>query len=84
MAEAKTGESDEIEVLVILRAVVAALGERTTPPWWRTQFLTDAGLRAVSRIFPRTAVSSAVTSACIAARSEHDRLIGVGKRYHYQ
>ena len=82
MAEAKTGESDEIEALVILRAVVAALGERAVPPWWRTQFLTDAGLRAVARVFPRTAVSAAVRSACIAARSEHDRLIGVGKRYH--
>jgi len=68
--------------LLTLRALVAALGERTTPPWWRTQFLTEAGMRAVGRIFPRTAVSAAVKSACIAARSEHDRLIGVGKRYH--
>lgn len=62
--------------------MVAALGERVTPPWWRTQFLTDAGLRAISRILPRTAASAAVRSACVAACSEHDRLIGVGMRYH--
>lgn len=71
-----------VEPLLILRALVAALGERATPPWWRTQFLTEAGLRAVARVFPRTAVSAAVRSVCIAACSEHDRLIGVGTRYH--
>ena len=82
MAEAKNGQPGTLEALVTLRAVVAALGERATPPWWRTQFLTDAGLRAIARVFPRTAVAAAVRSASTAARPEHDRLIGVGKRYH--
>jgi hypothetical protein len=68
--------------LVLLRAIVAALGERSTPPWWRTQFMTDTGLRAIGRIFPRTAVAAAVNSASIAAHAEHDRLVGVGGRYH--
>jgi proteic killer suppression protein len=50
---------------------------------WRICFRwTDAGRRAVSRVFPRTTVSAAVRSACIAACSEHDRLIGVTERYH--
>jgi hypothetical protein len=71
-----------VESLLTLRAVVAGLGERATPPWWRTQFLTDAGLRAIARVFPRTAVAAAIRSASAAARPEHDRLIGVGKRYH--
>lgn len=82
VAESKNGQPGALESLVILRAVVAALGERATPPWWRTQFLTDAGLRAIARVFPRTAVAAAVRSASAAARPEHDRLIGVDKRYH--
>jgi hypothetical protein len=62
--------------------VVAALGERTTPPWWRTQFLKEVGLRAVSRVFARTAVSAALKSVTIAAGAQHDKRIGVGGRYH--
>jgi hypothetical protein len=81
MTEAGTNRPGAVDALTTLRAIVAALGERATPPWWRTQFLTDAGLRAVGRVFPRTAVAAAVRSASSAARSEHDRLVG-GKRYH--
>jgi hypothetical protein len=68
--------------VALLRAIVAALGERASPPWWRTQFLTDVGLRTVGRIVPRTAVPAAVASTSIAARAEHDRWIGVGRRFH--
>jgi hypothetical protein len=82
MAETVRHESQTVRTLIMLRAVVAALGERATPPWWRTQFLTDAGLRAVGRIFPRTAIAAAVKSASLAAQAEHDRLIGVGRRVH--
>jgi hypothetical protein len=68
--------------LALLRGIVAALGERATPPWWRTQFLTEAGLRTIARIVPRTAVSAAVDSTAVAAGAEHDRWIGVGQRQH--
>src|SRR2546425_5415498 len=68
--------------MILLRAVVAALGERADPPWWRTQFLTEAGLRATQRIFPRTGVAAAIKSTSAAAKAEHDRLIGIGGRYH--
>ncbi len=68
--------------LIWLRILVASLGETCTPPWWRTQFLTDAGLRTTARIFPRTAVASAVNSVSEAARLEHDKKVGVGRRYH--
>jgi hypothetical protein len=74
--------SDQLSNLLRLRTVVAALGERTTPQWWRTQFLTDVGLRALTRVFPRTAASAAVNSVLIAARNDHDKRIGVGCRYH--
>ena len=68
--------------LLSLRTIVAALGESSSAGWWRTQFLTDAGLRATSRIFPRTAVAAAINSVCEAARLDHDKKVGVGRRYH--
>src|SRR6267378_8116827 len=74
-------EQDTVRELFLLRVVVAAIGERTSPPWWRTQFLTDVGLRTMTRIFPRTGISSGIESASKAARAEHDTRIGNG-RYH--
>jgi len=74
--------SEVVHRLVLLRALVAALGERTTPPWWRTQFLTDVGLRALDRVFPRTATQAALESTTVVARADHDKRIGVGRRYH--
>lgn len=74
-------ELDTVRALFLLRVVVAAIGERTSPPWWRTQFLTDVGLRTMTRIFPRTGIPSGIESASKAARVEHDTRIGNG-RYH--
>jgi hypothetical protein len=71
-----------VHKLALLRALVAALGERLNPPWWRSQFLTEVGLRAMGRLFPRTVVSASLSSVTIAARADHDRRIGVGRRYH--
>ena len=75
-------EGQRVQEYLLLRTVVAALGERSTPPWWRTQFLTDFGFRTVARVFPRTAVYAALESSFAAARDEHDRRIGLGKKYH--
>lgn len=76
------GSRDQIREILMLRTVVAMLGERTQPPWWRTQFLTDFGLRALTRVFPRCAASAAVSSVSIAAKIEHDKRIGLGGKYH--
>jgi len=77
------GSSDHIYDLLLLRTFVAALGERATPQWWRTQFLTDIGLRTLTRVFPRTAAAAALNSVVIAARDDHDKRIGIGRRrYH--
>jgi hypothetical protein len=76
------GSQGQIREILLLRTIVAMLGERTTPPWWRTQFLTDVGLRALTRVFPRTAASAALSSVLMAARVEHDKRIGLGGRYH--
>jgi hypothetical protein len=75
-------EEGQIRQILLLRTIICMVGERTTPPWWRTQFLTDVGLRALTRIFPRTAASAALSSVLIAARVEHDKRIGLGGRYH--
>jgi hypothetical protein len=36
----------------------------------------------MTRVFPRTAASAALSSISIAAREEHDKRIGLGERYH--
>jgi hypothetical protein len=79
---AKTGSPEKISDILLLRTLVATLGERMTPPWWRTQFLTEVGMRALTRVFPRTAASAALSSLLIAARMDHDKRIGIGGRYH--
>jgi hypothetical protein len=68
--------------LLVLRAVVAALGERSDPPWWKTQFLTKVGLRNMERLLPRTAAGGALRSVIRAAQMDHDRKVGVGRHYH--
>jgi hypothetical protein len=73
---------EQLREILQLRLLVAAMGERSAPPLWRTQFLTEVGIRALTRIFPRTAASAALTSVLAVARESHDKRIGVGGRYH--
>lgn len=80
MEDARAG--DALDRLTLLRCVVAALGERAKPAWWRTQFLTPAGLSATEMILPRTALFTAVASTSTAARDDHDSKVGVGGRFH--
>jgi hypothetical protein len=87
--EIKPGSGNEMTMVITdarssiaqLRTIVAALGERTAPPWWRTTLLTDVGLRIGARVFPRTAASSALKSVFHAAQIDHDQRIG-SNRYH--
>src|SRR5215471_6648991 len=65
-----------IHALYHLRLYVAALGERLSPPWWRTEFLSPTGLRIVQRLFPRIYLAAALESATVAARRDHDANIG--------
>ena len=69
------------ERIAALRVIILALGEHATPPWWRTQFMSDVGLRTMAIVFPRTSFSAAVESAWNVARTDHDGRIGRG-RYH--
>lgn len=65
-----------------LRVLVLILGESGHAKWWRTQFLTDAGLRFLDRLYPRTSCSAAIQAASVAARAIHDSSIGRGRVYH--
>lgn len=65
-----------IQAIGHLRLQVAALGEWLSPPWWRTEFLSQTGLRYVARIFPRTVLAAALESTTMAARRDHDASIG--------
>jgi hypothetical protein len=58
------------------RLLVAALGERLVDPWWRSSFLLPTGMRYGQRIFPRSFLKAALTSATVAACRDHDASIG--------
>ena len=65
-----------------LRILVLILGESAHAKWWRTQFLTDAGLRFLDRLYPRTSCAAGIRAASVAARDIHDSSIGRGRVYH--
>ncbi|MBN1630525.1 MAG: BrxE family protein [Thermoleophilia bacterium] len=65
-----------------LRAVIAALGEAVDPPWWRTEFMTEAGMRFLERLYPRTAFKAAVNATGKAACDAHDHATGRVGVYH--
>ncbi|MEM7559716.1 MAG: BrxE family protein, partial [Planctomycetota bacterium] len=57
--------------------LVAALGERVSEPWWKSQFLTPTGMNIGNRIFPRSTGVAALSSATVAARRDHDDKTGL-------
>jgi len=65
-----------------LRILVLALGENASPPWWRTNLLSEAGRRFCERLFPRTALAAAVNSGGKAACAAHDEAIGRRSVFH--
>ena len=71
-----------LECIIRLRAVVLALGESVQPPWWRTGFLNETGLRFLERLYPRSAFRAAVHAAGKAACEIHDQAIGRRGVFH--
>lgn len=65
-----------------LRALVLALGECSRPPWWKTEFMNETGLRFLERLYPRTSFQAAVHAAGKAASDTHDRSVGRVGVYH--
>ena len=77
------GKIDQFaESLLRLRVLVSALGGAAHAKWWRTEFLTAAGLRFLERLYPRTSHSAAIHATAGAARALHDSSIGRGGAYH--
>lgn len=74
-----------ISPLSSLRIVIAYIGETTSPPWWSTQFLSEAGVDFFRGVFPRTSLAAAVHGAVRAAQEVHDERIGrVGVRHLFR
>lgn len=69
-------------ILFRLRALVLALGESTSPAWWKTEFMNETGLRFLERLYPRTSFQAAVQAAGKAASEVHDRAVGRAGVYH--
>jgi hypothetical protein len=74
--------SQQVESLARLRVLVLVLGEAPHAKWWRTEFLTAAGLRFLDRLYPRTSCAAAIRATGVAARELHDSSIGRGGVYH--
>lgn len=72
----------QAEALARLRVLVSVLGGAAHANWWRTQFLTAAGLRFLDRLYPRTSYAAAVRATGVAATELHDSNIGRGGVYH--
>jgi CRP-like cAMP-binding protein len=68
--------------LAQLRMLVAAVGERTEPPWWPTQFFSSTGQKWMARVFPRTEFLARLSATTKAAARVHDAAVGGRDRYH--
>jgi hypothetical protein len=65
-----------------LRALVLALGESASPPWWKTRFMDETGFRFLERLYPRSYFKAAVHAAGKAACNVHDGAVGRIGVYH--
>jgi len=70
------------EDLIVLRAIVGFLGEKSQFGWWDTDFLSPTGLQFLTINFPRSAFSAGCNSVTEAAKRLHDERIGKGSVYH--
>lgn len=83
--EPDTGErqrASNVALILRLRALVLALGESADPPWWKTEFLNETGLRFLERLYPRSFFRAAVHAAGKAACEVHDGAVGRVGVYH--
>ncbi len=76
MSSREHAVNDMPVVATDVRILVSALGEVTRPPWWRTSFLNETGLRFLERLYPRSVFSAALHAAGRAACRVHDLAIG--------
>jgi len=77
-----TDRQNRVEQLVLLRALVAFLGEKDQCGWWECSFLGATGRKFLAITHPRSYVTAGVLAASEAARRIHDARIGKGRVYH--
>jgi hypothetical protein len=79
----KSDEGQNIaEAVARLRVLVLAAGEAAQSQWWRTQLMSETGMRFLERLYPRTVLSAAIHAASSAAREVHDQAVGRRRAYH--
>ena len=64
------------------RWLVASLGEASKPAWWRSQATTDAGIRFLERLYPRTTLIASLETASKAASVAHDASLARSGHQH--
>lgn len=74
--------SNQLEYLATLRAVVAYLGENEQFDWWHTSFYVAGCKTFLAPLFPRTQFLAQCRGASQAAAVVHDQHIGIGNVYH--
>lgn len=75
-------ELDQLNELVLLRAIVGFLGERERNPWWPSSFFGTGSKSFLAPVFPRTHVLAQYQGVMQAASIVHDERIGVGNVFH--
>ncbi len=65
-----------------LRIVAGALGERQSPYWWATSFMTETSGMFLNPIFTKTHLLAQYQGIKEAACLVHDEYIGTGKVFH--
>lgn len=64
--------------LISLRFLVGYLGEKATPPWWKSSFFAPGSSMFLNPIFPKTAALAKYHGIKEAACRIHDERIGTG------
>jgi hypothetical protein len=68
--------------VVRLRLAVGMLGERTTPVWWQSSFMSQSASAFLEPIFGSKRPVAQYNGITEAARLVHDERIGVGRVFH--
>jgi hypothetical protein len=72
-------EEQRIQILLV-RAAVAMLGEKSQRNWWSSDFYAPASDAFLNPLFPKTKALARCSGANEAARRVHDEAIGVSNR----
>lgn len=72
----------DLQLLLRIRLLVLALGQKDAADWWSCSFLSSAGGRFLATPFPRSAFWAALHASSLAAAKHHDERIGTGGTVH--